>query len=151
MITESQIKKLKLSWMIFIGRKRSRVLLLYSAGLILTVKRKSIIFSRYISIYLLMRVFFFTIQPTALQTFTSLSRWWKTLRTWIVMEKTIQRSAENYYKFNVARKIQPSKCIIYLNHDDNLYQDHKCYLMVGTSKNMRMQHEDARGSRLGQL
>ena len=94
---------------------------------------------------------FFIIQPTALQTFTSLSRWWKTLRTWIVMEKTIQRSAENYYKFNVARKIQPSKCIIYLNHDDNLYQDHKCYLMVGTSKNMRMQHEDARGSRLGQL
>ena len=69
----------------------------------------------------------------------------------IVMAKTIQRSAENYYKFNVARKIQPSKCIIYLNHDDNLYQDHKCYLMVGTSKNMRMQHEDARGSRLGQL
>ena len=58
MITESQIKKLKLSWMIFIGRKWSRVLLLYSAGLILTVKRKSIIFSRYISIYLLIRVFF---------------------------------------------------------------------------------------------
>ena len=83
--------------------------MLYSAGLILTVKRKSIIFSRYISIYLLIPFFFF---HHSTDSFTNLhipQPLMENAEKVIVMAKTIQRSAENYYKFNVARKIQPSK------------------------------------------
>ena len=114
MISESQIKKLKLSLMIFIGRKLSRVLLLYSAGLILTVNRKSIIFSRYISIYLLIRVFFFTIQPTALQTFTSLSRWWKTLRRWLWWRKQYKGPRKTTISLMLQEKFNRPNNVLYI-------------------------------------